>query len=180
MMQTIKDERFIRKLFFFMGTMAISILGLFPMASAGEIYKYVDREGIIHFTDRFESIPGEYRPQIKIIKEVQPSPILPSPQQTGVEGGKEDLKKQEPEKSQLASREAISLEKAKEEQKLKARAEKEKQIEELRKQIKDRQKQQRSLRTNWMVYDRYTIVRLNREIEDLEKQIKILQNELEE
>ncbi len=67
-----------------------------------------------------------------------------------------------------------------EEEKLKAREEKEKQIAELKQQIEEKRKQQRSLRTNWMVYDRYAIVRLNQEIEALEKQIKVLQRELEE
>jgi hypothetical protein len=41
----------------------------------GEIYKYVDQNGVVHFTDRYESIPAEYRNQIEMVqKEVQPYP----------------------------------------------------------------------------------------------------------
>lgn len=37
------------------------------------IYKYVDKGGVIHYTDRYETIPGEYRDQIEMIREtVQP------------------------------------------------------------------------------------------------------------
>jgi hypothetical protein len=33
------------------------------------IYKYVDNQGVIHFTDRYETIPKEYRDQIEMIRE---------------------------------------------------------------------------------------------------------------
>ncbi len=32
------------------------------------IYKYTDKEGVIHFTDRYESIPKEYRDRIEMIQ----------------------------------------------------------------------------------------------------------------
>ena len=39
------------------------------------IYKYIDKKGVIHYTDRYESIPKEYRDQIEMIREtVQPPP----------------------------------------------------------------------------------------------------------
>ena len=66
------------------------------------------------------------------------------------------------------------------EEKLRIRQEKEKQIEELQEQITARQKEQRSLRTNWMVYDKIKLNQLNQEIEGLEKQIAALQKELSE
>ena len=37
------------------------------------IYKYIDKSGVIHFTDRYETIPREYRDQVEMIREtVQP------------------------------------------------------------------------------------------------------------
>jgi hypothetical protein len=41
------------------------------------IYKYIDKSGVAHFTDRYESIPNEYRDQIKTIQEeVQAQPFM--------------------------------------------------------------------------------------------------------
>lgn len=157
----------------------IIILGLIcPMVGAAEIYKYIDNKGVTHFTDRFESIPVEYRPQIKIIKEQPSSPISPPAAEPPKEK-RENLGETTPPKTEppLGRREIIP---AAEEEKIKAREEKEKQISELRQQIEEKRKQQKSLRTSWMVYDRHAIVRLNQEIEALEKQIKVLQRELEE
>ena len=37
------------------------------------IYKYIDKNGVVHYTDRYESVPKEYRDQIEMIREeVQP------------------------------------------------------------------------------------------------------------
>ena len=33
------------------------------------IYKYMDKQGVIHYTDRYETIPKEYRDQIEMIRE---------------------------------------------------------------------------------------------------------------
>ena len=33
------------------------------------IYKYVDKQGVIHYTDRYETIPKEYRDQMDMIRE---------------------------------------------------------------------------------------------------------------
>ena len=39
------------------------------------IYKYIDKQGVIHYTDRYETIPKEYQDQIEMIREtVQPMP----------------------------------------------------------------------------------------------------------
>lgn len=39
------------------------------------IYKYIDKNGVVHFTDRYETIPKEYRDQVEMLREtVQPQP----------------------------------------------------------------------------------------------------------
>lgn len=156
---------------------ALSLIG--GIASAAEIYKYTDDKGVTHFTDRFESIPVKYRQQIKIIKE-QPSSQISAPGTEPTKEKSEELGKIAPPKIEIPAKSGGIIPTVEEEEKLKAREEKEKQIAELKQQIEEKRKQQRSLRTNWMVYDRYAIVRLNQEIEALEKQIKVLQRELEE
>jgi hypothetical protein len=41
-----------------------------PRGGAGNtvIYKYTDKEGVIHFTDRYESIPKEYRDRVEMMQ----------------------------------------------------------------------------------------------------------------
>ncbi len=167
--------------FFFLSIMMPS---LYPFAGA-TFFKYVDKNGTVHFTDRYESIPLEYRDQIKTLREESqtPSPALPlegqekkkeSETAAGEPAAKaQELERKEAEKSEARKKEA-------EERKRKAVEAKEKQIAELQKQIEDKRKQQRSLRTNWMVQDRNIIIRLNQEIADLEKRIKGIQEELAE
>lgn len=167
--------------FFFLSMMMPS---LSPFAGA-IFFKYVDKNGTVHFTDRYESIPLEYRDQIKTLREESqtPSPALSlegqgkkkeSETAAGEPAAKApELERKGAEKSEARKKEA-------EESKLKAVQAKEKQIAELRKQIEDKRKQQRSLRTNWMVQDRNIIMRLNQEIADLEKRIKVIQEELAE
>jgi len=165
--------------FFFL---SIMMPGLYPFAGA-TFFKYVDKNGTVHFTDRYESIPIEYRDQIKTFREESQTPSPPLPPE-GQEKRKEsetaagepaakarELERKEAEKSESRKIEA-------EEKKRKAVEAKEKQIAELQKQIEDKRKQQRSLRTNWMVQDRNIILRLNQEIADLEKRIKVIQEEL--
>ncbi len=46
-----------------------------PAASSASIYKYTDPNGVVHFTDRYESIPREYRDQIQTVPQGnRPSP----------------------------------------------------------------------------------------------------------
>lgn len=149
------------------------------VVGAAEIYKYIDDKGVTHFTDRFESIPLKYRQQIEIIKPPSSFPIS-TPTAEPAKEKSEDLGKTIPAKIEAPAQGGEIIPSAKEEEKLKIREEKEKQIAELKQQIEEKRKQQRNLRTNWMVYDRYAIIRLNQEIEALEKQIKVLQRELEE
>ncbi len=49
------------------------------------IYKYIDKSGVVHFTDRYESIPKEYRNQVEVLREtVQPQPSVgPANEETG-------------------------------------------------------------------------------------------------
>ena len=43
-------------------------------------YKYVDKSGVIHFTNQYDSIPTEYRDQVEVIRETvrRPSPEGPA------------------------------------------------------------------------------------------------------
>jgi type IV secretory pathway VirB10-like protein len=147
-------------------------------SAEAEFYKYVDKKGNVHFTDRFESIPEEYRGQIKEYKELkQPEAPPPQEKEESKDSGAQERDRQMKEAEQK-KKEAEA--KAAQEEKLRVRQEKEKQIAELQEQITARQKEQRSLRTNWMVYDRIKLNQLNQEIEGLEKKITALQKELSE
>ncbi len=147
-------------------------------ARAGVYYRYTDKNGTVHFTDRYEGIPAEYRNQVQTIRArslaVPASPPIVEPSQR--RGGDEQPRQPSPgsperEAEEKAIREA-------EERKLQARLEKEKQIEALKKEINSRIDEQKKLRTNWMVYDRAIIYRLNQEIEGLQKQIQAIQEEI--
>ena len=163
----------------------LTFIPFFLTSAGAAYYKYIDKNGTVHFTDRYESIPQEYRDQIKTIRE-EPQPQTPQPPAEL----KEKKREGEPAAEERASKggetgqketEAVEARKKEaEEKKLKAIEEKEKRIEELQKQIDDKRKQQRSLRTNWMVHDRNIIIRLNQEISVLEKKIKAIQDELAE
>ena len=147
-------------------------------------YKYIDRNGTMHFTDRYESIPQEYRDQVKTLREEsKPQPPAPSTDLKEKKGEGEPAGEERAGKAEETEKkegEAIEARKKEgEEKKQKVIEEKEKRIEDLQKQIDEKRKQQRSLRTNWMVQDRNTIIKLNQEIAILEKQIKLLQEEIE-
>ena len=174
-------SRFLASAFF------LALIGLpavpWEGSAQGAFYKYVDKKGNVHFTDRFESIPQEYRNQIKEYKEIKP-PEAPPPQEKGEPkdpaAAERDRQLQEAEQKRKEAEAKAAQERAAQEEKLKIRQEKEKRIAGLQEQITSRQKEQRSLRTNWMVYDRIKLNQLNQEIEDLEKQITVLQKELSE
>ena len=146
-------------------------------------YKYVDKKGNVHFTDRFESIPEEYRNQIKEYKEMK-QPEAPPPQEKGEpkdpSAAERDRQLQEAEQKRKEAEAKAAQERAAQEEKQKIRQEKEKQITELQEQVTARQKEQRSLRTNWMVYDRIKLTQLNQEIADLEKKIEEIKKEMPE
>ena len=166
------------------------LLGFFilfwPTSVKADFYKYVDKNGTVHFTDRYESIPKEYRNQIKTIQE------RPSPQEPTQPSGDKEKKEDEGAVKEKASQSKASEEKKKEaearavrereeqERKLKDRQEKEKQIDDLRKQIEAKEQEVKSLRTTWMVYDRANLYRLNQEIDSLKKEVQSIQESLAE
>jgi hypothetical protein len=65
----------------------IIIILFFPLHSIGQIYKWVDEEGIVHFTDDSSKIPEKYLSKSE--KSKQDIPISPSIE---VEESKDDLK----------------------------------------------------------------------------------------
>ncbi len=145
-------------------------------ASAQNFYKYVDKNGNVHFTDNLDAVPPQYRNQLEVYKE-EKRPKAVSPQkieEAGKAPGKqlEEIRKQEEERA--------AKEKAEKEAKLKARKEIQDRITELQEQIRAKQEEQRNLRTTWMVYDRIRLNQLNQEIAALSEQVQSLQRELNE
>ena len=173
---------------------SLFFLGFFSLTSADAgFFKYVDKQGTIHFTDSYESIPEQYRNQVEMMKEPSPqTSSQPAEAGEGVEKGagvrKDEVQKdareieasKKKEAELKAAQEKERLEKEALEQKLKAREEKEQQIEELRRQIEAKQQEQRTLYNNpMMVRDRNQFTQLNQEINDIYKQIQGLQSELD-
>jgi len=150
---------------------------VFPWASSAEaaFYKYTDKKGVVHFTDSLDSIPAEYRNQVKEYKEIKQPEASPPPQKgAGKDPGAADQERQLREAEQKKKEAEAN---AAQEAKQKAQAEKQKQIAALQQQIAAKQKEAGSLRTNWMVYDKIKMNQLNEEIASLEKQIEALQKE---
>ena len=166
----------------FVVSVLLLVIGMVSGTQAA-MFKYVDKNGVTHFTDRYESIPKEYRHQIQTIRETVKPESAPKPAA--------DQEKKEEEKAQPAeavppdsvkkeAAEKALQEKAAQEEKQKDFDEKAKRIEDLKKEIADREKELQGLRTTWMVYDRQTVFRLNQEIADLRKEIEEIQKELAE
>ena len=160
---------------------ALSLLGPFPGPSEAAFYKYIDKNGSVHFTDQIDSIPPEYRNQIKEYKDRQPAES-PSPKEG--EAAKDPAaaeKERQLKEAEQKRREAVAKaqqEKAAREEREKVFKEKEKQIQDLQEQVTAKQQEQRSLRTNWMVYDKIRLNQLNEDIAGLEKQIEEIRKEL--
>lgn len=155
-----------------------------PTSAGSAYYKYVDKEGNVHFTDRYETIPEEYRNQIKIIKEKRDDltpeqPLLEKKIEKGERQRPEEQvhKEREDEQKKIAAEQEALKKKEAQEAKLKAREEKEKRIEELTKQIEAKRQQQKILRP-WMVNEGRIFRQLNQEIETLHKEIQSIQKEL--
>jgi len=176
----------------FLLTFSLGLLFIpsWPTAVDAQIYKYIDKRGTVHFTDRWESIPKEYRNQIETIKE-SPSPEVsaqPSEKEERKEGGETPPGKEKeqisPEKMAEVKRKEAEAKAAQEkearEKKLRAQEEKIKRIEELNKQITAKQEEINKLRTTWMVYDRINYNRLSQEIEALQKEAQSIQEALTE
>ncbi len=164
----------------------LTFILFWPTPAKADFYKYVDKKGTVHFTDRYESIPKEYRNQIKTIQE------RPSPQGPAQPSEEKEKREDEGALKEKASQSKASEEKKKEtetraarekeeqERKLKDRQEKEKQIDDLRKQIEAKEQEIKSLRTTWMVYDRANLYRLTQEIDSLKKEVQSIQESLVE
>ena len=159
-----------------------SLLGSLGESSEAAFYKYVDKKGGVHFTDQIDSIPPEYRNQIKEYRDRQPAET-PSPkgEEAKKEPGAADRERQLKEAEQKKEAEAkAQQEKAAREEREREFKEKEKEIADLQEQIAAKQQEQRGLRTNWMVYDRIRLNQLNEDIAGLEKQIEDVRKELPE
>jgi len=154
------------------------LLFLWPIYAEGAMYKYIDKNGTVNFTDCYECIPKEYRNKVRRLRE-EPKPQTPA--EPLVEEGKRTAEESVPKEQTRQSREAeerAAREKAEQEKKLQARQEKEKRIEELTHQIAAKEEEISNLRTTWMVYDRTNYFRLTGEIEELKKEIQSIQDSL--
>ena len=57
----------------------IFVLGFFISAAyAGEVYKWVDKEGVVNYTDDFNKVPPAYQDRLQIEKQEEPSSTGPS------------------------------------------------------------------------------------------------------
>ena len=168
-------NQFFKILTILLALLFIGTLSSLRLADAqGTIYKYIDKNGNVHFTDNAESIPEQYRNQIKILKEPKypEKSLAPAGEETRKISDAEERKKDEAAKA--------LREKAAQEEKQQAAKEIENRITELQGQIRAKQQEQGSLRTTWMVYDRTRLNQLNEEIASLQKEIESLQQELAE
>ncbi len=162
--------------------LGIMVILSWPFLSLAATYRYIDKNGTVNFTDRLESVPQEYREQIRILPDRGGSPVQGQPSGESPGGGsaatEAPSRKIEEEKQKQEEAAALTLEKEDQENKEKTRQEKEKRLDQLREKIATKQHEQKNLRTNWMVYDRMRVNQLNQEIEGLTKEIQSLREEL--
>ena len=157
---------------------AATFLFFWPIYAEGAMYKYIDKNGTVNFTDCYECIPKEYRNKVQRLRE-ESKPKTPS--EPLVEEGKKKTEESVLKEQMRQNREAEEMaarEKAEQEKKLQARQEKEKRIEELTQQIAAKEEEINNLRTTWMVYDRTNYFRLTEEIEQAKKEIQSIQDSL--
>ncbi len=165
-------NRFFKILTLLSGLFFIATLASLPLADAqSTIYKYIDKNGNVHFTDTAESIPEQYRDQIRVLKEPKVPETKPAPAEEEARKIRDAVEKKKEEEAKVLQ------EKAEKEEKLKARKEMEERISELQLQIIAKREEQRNLRTTWMVYDRIRFNQLNDEVAALEKEIESLRQE---
>ena len=176
----------------FWGSLFFLISFWLTSADAG-VFKYTDKNGTLHFTDSYESIPAQYRNQVEMMKEPAPqTPTQPAEGEGAREKGagvrreevQEEARETEALKKKEAEVKAAQEKKAQErealERKLKVRQEKETQIEQLRREIEAKQQEQRTLYNNpLMVRDRNQFNQLNQEINEIYRKIQELQSELD-
>jgi len=170
MKRSFKVYTFLLALFFI-----FSLAPLRPAHAQSAFYKYVDKKGNIHFTDKLDSIPKEYRNQIKVYKEKEkPKPAFSKEQGVTEEQNRRLTEANEKKKEE---EEKALQEKAARERTLKERQEIRDRIIDLQEQIKTKQEEQGSLRTTWMVNDQNRMNQLNAEIAAIEQEIQSLQQE---
>jgi len=182
-----------KKILFFFSASLFFLISFWLSSADAAVFKYIDKDGTIHFTDSYESIPRQYRNQVELMKEPT-AQTSTEPAEREDQKGKgaavtkgevqkeikeiESLKKKEADLKAAQEKEAQEREAL--EKKLKAREEKERQIEELRRQIEAKQQEQRTLYNNpMMVRDRNQFTQLNQEINELFKLIQVEQKELD-
>ncbi len=161
----------------------LSLLVVFPAPhlAQGAMYKYVDKNGTVIFTDCYECIPQPYRNQVQKIREVEPPPAS---REAGKEAAPEEGRKAvnpEPRKAE-GERAAEGSHGTEGQGKKKSAAlrEKEERLEALRTRLQAVMQEKAGLRTNWMVFDRIRTNQLNQEIESIQKEMEALQAEIQE
>ena len=158
---------------FFIG----SLTPVRPAHAQGAFYKYVDKNGNVHFTDRLDSIPEEYRKQIKVYRgEEKPKPAL-SKKQGVTEEQNRGLKEAEEQKKKEEEQKALQENVARE-QKLKERQEIQNRIASVEEQIRAKEEEKAPLWSSGMVNDRLRLNQLNAEISGLVRDLRSLQQEL--
>jgi clan AA aspartic protease (TIGR02281 family) len=70
-------------LFIFLGVFVIALM--LPPAIQAEIYKYIDKEGTVHYVDDLSKVPAEYRDQITVREEQPAEPPSEETPATAVE-----------------------------------------------------------------------------------------------
>ena len=69
-----------RKALFPLFSMALLLVMVSSICSIAEIYKWVDEEGVVYFTDDLDEVPLKYRPEIVSTKPTPKRPDLSSAQ----------------------------------------------------------------------------------------------------
>ena len=64
----------------FLLSTALLLVMLFPVCSIAKIYKWVDEEGVIHFTNDIDEVPLKYQPEIISTKPSLKKPEISSGQ----------------------------------------------------------------------------------------------------
>jgi hypothetical protein len=77
------------------GILVILMLLSFPLfAVAGEVYQWVDDQGVAHFTDNPDAVPEDYRGAAEI-REMDEAPVTESPRESQGQQGEEILAEEE-------------------------------------------------------------------------------------
>lgn len=86
------------------------VILLFPPELRSEIYKYVDKDGTIHFVDDMSKVPEEYRGQVAVYEDKKKEPSegeADDSQARQLEQWREEKKREEEKKAQEALESAL-------------------------------------------------------------------------